>query len=78
VTLGRLITLAIVVVAGVWLFRHSGLLTRGESPESPSAPIDRARDAARDASGRASQATGAQAAADAPAGGGAVQENMTP
>jgi hypothetical protein len=78
VTLGRLVTLAIVLVAGVWLFRHSGLLTKGPTPESPSAPVDRAREAARDASGRASQATGAQAAADAPTGGGAVQENMTP
>jgi hypothetical protein len=78
VTLGRLVTFAIVIVAGVWLFRHSGLLTRDPAPGGTEAPVDRARDAARDASGRAAQSDAAQSAVDSGSSGAAITENMAP
>ncbi|HEX5133984.1 MAG TPA: hypothetical protein VFW81_01200, partial [Thermoanaerobaculia bacterium] len=78
--MARLILLVIVLAVGLWLYKHSsgGLLgTRG--PESGStAPIERARQAARTAEERQAEADRLGREDASPREPGRVHENMTP
>lgn len=75
----RLILLVIVVGAGIWLYKHStgGVLGSREETGS-SAPIERARRAARTAEERQAEVDRLGAETAAPREAGRVHENMTP
>ena len=76
----RLILLVIVVAAGLWLYKHStgGLLGSREQETGSSAPIERARRAARTAEERQAEIDRLGAETAAPREAGRVHENMTP
>ena len=78
--MARLILLVIVVAVGVWLYKHSagGLLGTRNEDSSRSAPIERAREAARKADERQREIDRLGAEASSPREAGRVQENMTP
>jgi len=76
-TAGRLVLLLIVVVVGVWLFQSR--VTGPATPaEKSSAPLDRARAAARKGEARNAQTAAAAGDLDSASPAGAVTENMTP
>jgi hypothetical protein len=77
--MGRLVLLLLVVGVGLWLYKNSagGLLgSRGRETGS-SAPIERARDAARKADARQAEIDRLGAESAAPREAGRVHENMT-
>jgi len=77
--MGRLVLLLLVVGVGLWLYKNSagGLLgSRGKETGS-SAPIERARDAARKADARQAEIDRLGAESAAPREAGRVHENMT-
>ncbi|MDQ5856926.1 MAG: outer membrane protein assembly factor BamE [Acidobacteriota bacterium] len=78
--MARLILLIIVLAAGYWLFKNSaGGLFGSRSTESPSsAPIDRAREAARKSDARHAESDRLGTEDAAPREAGRVHENMTP
>lgn len=77
--MARLILLVIVVAAGFWLYKRSaGGLLGSREPDSASAPIERARSAARTAGERQAETDRLGAEAEAPREAGRVHENMTP
>ena len=78
--MGRLILLVIVLAVGYWLFKNSaGGLFGSRGPDSPSsAPIDRARDAARKADARHAETDRMGSEDAAPREAGRLHENMTP
>jgi hypothetical protein len=77
--MARLVLLVLVVGVGLWLYKHSagGLLGTRPAGE-PSAPIERARDAARAADERQAATDRLGAEAEAPREAGRVHEDMTP
>ena len=78
--MARLVLLLVVVGVGIWLYKNSaGGLLGTRSPESPaSAPIDRAREAARKADARHAESDRLGSEEAAPREAGRVHENMTP
>jgi hypothetical protein len=78
--MSRLILLVIVVAAGIWLYKNSagGLLGSKAAEPEAQAPLDRARDAARRADERHSEADRIGREASSNREGGRVHENMTP
>lgn len=78
--MARLILLVVVLAVGYWLFKNSagGLFGSRGTDSSSSAPIDRARDAARKADARHAEADRLGSEAAAPREAGRVHENMTP
>ena len=78
--MARLILLVIVLAVGYWLFKNSagGLLGSRGTDSSSSAPIDRAREAARKADARHAETDQLGTEDSAPREAGRVQENMTP
>jgi hypothetical protein len=78
--MARLILLVIVVAAGFWLYKHSsgGLLGSREKDSASTAPIDRARQAARTAEQRQAEIDRLSREASQPAPAGQIHENMTP
>src|SRR5687768_12662345 len=78
--MGRLILLVIVLAVGYWLFKNSaGGLFGSRGPDSPSsAPIDRAREAARKADARHAETDRMGSEDAAPREAGRLHENMTP
>ena len=78
--MARLILLLVVVGVGLWLYKNSaGGLLGSRGTESPtSAPIDRARDAARKADARHAESDRLGTEDAAPREAGRVHENMTP
>lgn len=76
-TAGRLLLLVIAVGAAVWLFRSQ--ITGPATPaETPSAPLERARTAARGSDSRSAQTAGAARDLDSASPAGAITEDMTP
>lgn len=77
--MARLILLVLVLAVGYWLFKNSagGLLGTRKTNSSSEAPIDRAREAARKADARHSEADRMGTEAAAPREAGRVHENMT-
>jgi len=76
-TAGRLVILLIVVGVGGWLFQSR--VTGPATPaEKSSAPLDRARAAARKGEARNAQTAAAAGDIDSSTPAGAVTENMTP
>ena len=78
--MARLILLLLVVGVGIWLYKNSagGLLGSREPASPASAPIDRARDAARKADARHAESDRLASEETAPREAGRVHENMTP
>ncbi len=79
--MARLILLVLVLGVGFWLYKHSagGLLGSRGAESSSSAPIQRARDAARRAEERQAEIDRLGREASSPAREpGRVHENMTP
>lgn len=78
--MARLILLLVVVGVGLWLYKNSaGGLLGSRGAESPaSAPIDRARDAARKADARHAESDRLGTEEAAPREAGRVHENMAP
>jgi hypothetical protein len=77
--MGRLVLLLIVVGVGLWLYKHSagGLLGSRDTKTGSTAPIERARDAARKADARQAEVDRLGAESAAPREAGRVHENMT-
>jgi hypothetical protein len=76
-SLGRLLLALAVLAAAVWLL--SQYLLRPSTPEGgTSAPLGRARTAARASDARNAQAEAATRELDSPDRGAAIHENMTP
>lgn len=78
--MGRLILIVIVLAVGYWLYKNSAgsLFGSKGTDSSSSAPIDRARDAARKSDARHAEADRLGSEAAAPREAGRVHENMTP
>jgi len=78
--MARIILLVVVLAVGYWLYKNSagGLLGSRDTDSSSSAPIDRARDAARKADARHAEADRLASEAQSPREAGRVHENMTP
>ncbi|HEY3122895.1 MAG TPA: hypothetical protein VGK70_02410, partial [Thermoanaerobaculia bacterium] len=79
--MGRLILLVLVLGVGFWLYKHSagGLLgSRSTGNESASAPLDRARAAARKADERQAEADRIGREDSSTGAAGQIHENMTP
>jgi hypothetical protein len=78
--MARLILLLVVVGVGIWLYKNSaGGLLGSRAAEAPaSAPIDRARDAARRADARHAESDRLGTEDPGPREAGRVHENMTP
>jgi hypothetical protein len=77
--MGRLVLLLLVVGVGLWLYKNSagGLLGSRDKETGSSAPIERARDAARKADERQAEIDRLGAESAAPREAGRVHENMT-
>lgn len=77
-SLGRLLLVLVVVAIGLYLYKNSaGVVSSSRRATSPaSAPIERARAAARQSEERGARAESAKREADSTSG--AVTENMTP
>lgn len=73
---GRILLLLIVVGAGYYLYRHSAGVASQTPDSSSSAPIDRARRAARQIDRRNEETESVAQGAESPSG--TVTENMTP
>jgi hypothetical protein len=76
-TAGRLLLFLIVIGAAVWLFQSS-LVGPATPAAKPSAPLERARSAARRSQARNGQTAAAAGDLDSAAPAGGVTENMTP
>lgn len=76
-SVGKLLAVAIVLSAAVWLFKHPEFLKSGSSNPAPT-PVPGASAVAGATSERNSQLKEAATEADKASAGGAVTENMTP
>jgi len=75
----RLVLLVIVVGVAVWLFKSSSRVALpGEPGETSTAPMERARAAARKSDSRAAQTDAAAAELDTARPAAAITEDMTP
>jgi hypothetical protein len=77
--MGRLVLLLLVVGVGLWLYKNSagGFLGSRDKETGSSAPIERARDAARKADQRQTEIDRLGVEAAGPREAGRVHENMT-
>jgi len=76
---GRILLLLIVLGAGYWLYKSQAEQTSGKrAPGESGAPIDRARDLAREAERQNAERERAQREAESGSPAGRVSENMTP
>jgi len=79
---GRILGLLIAVAVVAWLVRSQGILltSSGSREAGTSAPMDKARAAARATNARSAQTEAASRSLESPTGeaGGSVSENMTP
>ena len=75
-SLGRLLLALAVLAAGIW-FLSTHILGPAAPEGATSAPLDRARAAARASDARNAQAEEASRNPDSPGTGGAIHENMT-
>jgi hypothetical protein len=78
--MARLILLVLVVAAGLWLYKHSagGLLGTRTTESGSTAPLERARAAARKVDERQAEADRLGREDVSPREAGRVHENMTP
>jgi hypothetical protein len=76
---GRILLLLIVLGVGYWLYKTQIEQTSAKRvPDESGAPIDRAREVAREAERQNAAARSAQSEADSASPAGRVTENMTP
>jgi hypothetical protein len=76
---GRILLLLVVLGVGYWLYKSQIEQTSAKrAPEATGAPIDRARDLAREADRQNAEAERLKREADSGSPAGTVTENMTP
>ena len=76
-SLGRLLLVFLVLAGGLWLVRSQHLVGPPADASDATAPVDRARAAARASAARNAQTEAANRSLDSQTPAGAVSENMT-